>query len=453
MSNSSFSAMRKVFSLPLRTAQVMSIVHPVQNVVSCHNGTQVFTVIKNVVVAFKKTEDNEFKLVGKWVDTYNEQQKQKETANKKVKTNQGEAVDPTKSTREVTDAEAISLNANIRSLQIFNNDTQLAACTDSDKGIVILQIDNTNETNCLSLMKRESFPKRPNAISVSGDNTKIFMADKFGDVYVMSADVNVPVAKDQTPLLGHVSMLTDLLYKKDQETGQEYVLTADRDEHIKISQYPNSFIIKNWLFGHHEFISSLSKINWNNNWILSAGGDDVIFNWDWNNEKLLDSFNFKDLIQDYLTDDHLAPSRFQNDENNVIEYCVSKIVSLKTLPYCAFFVEATKVLIILKINQDNGSLSFHGKIELPKNIIALNMDNDQFIVSLDNRNDANKNFIKLIKIAHDNENFAIDENDSLQLNDTIESTLNDDKDVVVALKNVYSLYNTINLKKHGEHFS
>lgn len=433
----------------------MTIVHPVQNVVFSHGGTTVFAVIKNVILAFTRQEDGYFTLAGKWVDNYNEEQRliQKDESNKKAKNNQGEVVNGTPNSKKITEAEAISLNANIRSLQLFNNDTQLAACTDSDKGIVILQIDHTNTSNCLSLIKRESFPKRPNAISISDDNQKIFMADKFGDVYVMSTDINTPVKKDQTPILGHVSMLTDLLYKKDAQTGQEYVLTADRDEHIKISQFPNSFVIKNWLFGHHEFISSLSKINWNNNWILSAGGDDCIFSWDWNNEKLLDSFNYKHLIENYLTDDHLAPSRFQNDEKNIIEYCVSKIVALANLPYCAFFVEATKILIILKIDKDNGKLSFFDKLEFPNNIIALNTNGNNLMISLDNRNDENKNFIKLINFDNDMEKFHVFDEISLRLDEYIRTKLSSDADVTVEVENVYSLYNTINLKKHGEHFS
>jgi len=49
-------------------------------------------------------------------------------------------------------------------------------------------------------------------------------------------------------MLGHVSMLTDILLSKD----EKYVITSDRDEKIRVTKYPKTYIIKNFCLGHKE---------------------------------------------------------------------------------------------------------------------------------------------------------------------------------------------------------
>src|SRR4051812_18032623 len=139
--------------------------------------------------------------------------------------------------------------------------------------------------------------RRPSSITLTSDNTTILCADKFGDVYALPLlpspeddKVEQPEApateleqKDWLPsattltvhsgrnrktleeqlkqkakgpakskepmrfkhdlLLGHVSMLTDVVYAKVH--GRSYIITADRDEHIRISRgQPQAHIIE-----------------------------------------------------------------------------------------------------------------------------------------------------------------------------------------------------------------
>lgn len=180
-------------------------------------------------------------------------------------------------------------------------------------------------------------PKRPSAVTL-GPFSQIICADKFGDVYslpiVIPADgsktsasesaLPMPTKKAFKPtanpltvhskgnrlallnqikqaelsseskdagdantpefelnlLLGHVSMLTALvLGEKD---GRNYILSADRDEHIRVSRYiPHAHIIENFCFGHKEFISDMVIPPSNQDLLVSGGGDEYMFVWDW----------------------------------------------------------------------------------------------------------------------------------------------------------------------------
>jgi tRNA (guanine-N(7)-)-methyltransferase subunit TRM82 len=191
-------------------------------------------------------------------------------------------------------------------------------------------------------------PKRPSAIAVSPDGKTIFCADKFGDVFTLpllpsvgedqAARESAKVAsKTWTPtateltvhskanlrslknqlkqvtgkpptktkeilpfahklIMGHVSMLTDIVISSPSGTsGKQYVLTADRDEHIRISRAPpQSFVIEGFCLGHKQFVNKLCLIH--DNILLSAGGDDEVFVWNWQKETLLSKVNIRKAV-------------------------------------------------------------------------------------------------------------------------------------------------------------
>lgn len=181
-------------------------------------------------------------------------------------------------------------------------------------------------------------PKRPCAVLVTPDNKTILCGDKFGDVYSLplfpSASVEkvedssktvikedasskkyVPAASTLTVhsgrnrralenqmkqkdlqakaregpkfeyqlLLGHVSMLTDVQFATEEVDGKTrgYILTADRDEHIRISRGPpQAHIIEGFCLGHKDFISKICLLP-DTELLVSGGGDDWLGVWDW----------------------------------------------------------------------------------------------------------------------------------------------------------------------------
>jgi len=181
-------------------------------------------------------------------------------------------------------------------------------------------------------------PKRPCAVLVTPDNKTILCGDKFGDVYSLplfpSAIIDkaeesskvetkedagpkkyVPAATTLTVhsgrnrralenqmkqkdlqakaregpkfeyqlLLGHVSMLTDVQFATEEVDGKSrgYIITADRDEHIRISRGPpQAHIIEGFCLGHKDFISKICLLP-STELLVSGGGDDWLGIWDW----------------------------------------------------------------------------------------------------------------------------------------------------------------------------
>lgn len=54
---------------------------------------------------------------------------------------------------------------------------------------------------------------------------------------------------DGSLLLGHVSLLTTFMLSPD----EKYIITADRDEHIRISWFPQAFTIERFCLGHEKY--------------------------------------------------------------------------------------------------------------------------------------------------------------------------------------------------------
>ena len=47
-------------------------------------------------------------------------------------------------------------------------------------------------------------------------------------------------------ILGHASLLTHCLLTPD----EKFIVTADRDEHIRVSWYPEGYVIESFCLGH-----------------------------------------------------------------------------------------------------------------------------------------------------------------------------------------------------------
>jgi tRNA (guanine-N(7)-)-methyltransferase subunit TRM82 len=177
-------------------------------------------------------------------------------------------------------------------------------------------------------------PKRICAITLTRDEKTIVAGDKFGDVYSLplfpSEDVpqktsgisqqdsltdfkpsaseltvhtkgNLEALRQQQQqkklkskkeglafqhrlLLGHVSLLTDLaIAEVDSEAGgRQYILTADRDEHIRVSRgISQAHVIENYCLGHREFVSKLCILPWQTTTLIAGSGEPSLKVYDW----------------------------------------------------------------------------------------------------------------------------------------------------------------------------
>ncbi|KID99986.1 tRNA methyltransferase, partial [Metarhizium majus ARSEF 297] len=226
----------------------------------------------------------------------------------------------------------------------------LIAVSGHDKSVWVFEHDGEGQITQLS---QRVMPKRPSAIT-TGPGSQIIVADKFGDVYSLplimtplspssfalraaptpKPSVTEPAAntftvhskrnlealqhqrkqleferakgeeaKPEGPifeshlLLGHVSMLTSLIVTETQ--GRKYILTADRDEHIRVSRYiPQAHIIEGFCLGHKEFISEMTIPLRREDILVSGGGDDELFIWDWKAGRVLSKTNLLALARE-----------------------------------------------------------------------------------------------------------------------------------------------------------
>jgi tRNA (guanine-N(7)-)-methyltransferase subunit TRM82 len=194
--------------------------------------------------------------------------------------------------------------------------------------------------------ENRAMPKRPCALAITDDNSAIISADKFGDVYSLplipletleapksTYNTPEPSVKTFTPaaneltihsqrnrkalenqrrqtnktsekpepifehklLLGHVSMLTDIALVT--LGNRNYIITADRDEHIRVSRgIPQTHIIEGFCLGHTEFISRIYVPADRPELLISGGGDDEIFVWEWESGTLVSKMELKKYV-------------------------------------------------------------------------------------------------------------------------------------------------------------
>ncbi|KAH7379315.1 guanine-N(7)--methyltransferase subunit TRM82 [Phaeosphaeria sp. MPI-PUGE-AT-0046c] len=238
---------------------------------------------------------------------------------------------------------------NISSLILSSDGKYLVGVTGEDKCIRVFEI---NPASGLQQLSARCMSRKPSSITLTSDDSTILCADKFGDVYALpllpgpdderldaatAPETLEPEEKEFTPsatvltvhsgrnrktledqlkqkakgpakpkeaitfrhdlLLGHVSMLTDLAFAS--VDGRGYIITADRDEHIRVSRgMPQAHIIEGFCFGHEEFVSKLCLTQ--SGMLISGGGDTHLFAWDWQNYRLLEKLALRDTVNQFL---------------------------------------------------------------------------------------------------------------------------------------------------------
>ncbi|KAL5338981.1 hypothetical protein BJX70DRAFT_180942 [Aspergillus crustosus] len=240
---------------------------------------------------------------------------------------------------------------NIPILTSTRDGEYLVALTGEDKSIRVFQIE---ENGSFTELSARPMPKRPCAITFT-DKNDILLGDKFGDVYSMplipsaeprtakaqreqrakiiaatnltvhtqrnlkslqmqqeqlanrakkanekEADAEAPIF-DHDLLLGHVSLLTDVAFatlpSPDPSSSRQrtYILTGDRDEHIRVSRGPpQSHVTENYCFGHTAFISKLFIPEWAPEILISGGGDPYLLVWNWTSGQILQKIPLED---------------------------------------------------------------------------------------------------------------------------------------------------------------
>nr|XP_058920786.1 tRNA (guanine-N(7)-)-methyltransferase non-catalytic subunit WDR4 isoform X3 [Kogia breviceps] len=141
----------------------------------------------------------------------------------------------------------------------FSTSGSYFALTDDSKRLILFR---TKPWQCLSV---RTVVRRCTALTFTASEEKVLVADKSGDVYSFS--VLEPHGNGKLEL-GHLSMLLDVAVSPD----DRYVLTADRDEKIRVSWAAAPHNIESFCLGHTEFVSRIFVVPDHPELLLSSSG-------------------------------------------------------------------------------------------------------------------------------------------------------------------------------------
>ncbi|KAM5544290.1 hypothetical protein V8D89_001950 [Ganoderma adspersum] len=182
------------------------------------------------------------------------------------------------------------------------------ATTGDDKKLKVWKVAET-----LELLSERELPKKPTDVAFTRDRQTIVVSDKFGDVFSYPLHPEpVPESSDPAPgaskrgsltahenpsngtlILGHASLLTTFLLTPD----EQYIITADRDEHIRVSWFPQGYNVERYCLGHEKFVSALHIPSFQESTLISGGGDPVLKVWDWMSGKLIADIPIFDVVE------------------------------------------------------------------------------------------------------------------------------------------------------------
>ncbi|XP_037380789.1 tRNA (guanine-N(7)-)-methyltransferase non-catalytic subunit WDR4 [Talpa occidentalis] len=150
----------------------------------------------------------------------------------------------------------------------FSKSGSYFALTDDSKRLILFR---TKPWQCLSV---RTVVRRCTALTFTASEEKVLVADKSGDVY--SFPVLEPRGCGHLEL-GHLSMLLDVAVSPD----DRFILTADRDEKIRVSWAAAPHSIQSFCLGHAEFVSCIFVVPDWPHLLLSCSGDCTLRLWEY----------------------------------------------------------------------------------------------------------------------------------------------------------------------------
>ncbi|GMK57345.1 hypothetical protein CspeluHIS016_0401790 [Cutaneotrichosporon spelunceum] len=148
----------------------------------------------------------------------------------------------------------------------------------------------------ITLRSTRNTLKRVACLSFTPAND-ILVTDKVGDVFLYPLEpreageraqgfkeqADPSLNPDADFLLGHVSTVSQHALTHD---GKR-IITADRDEHIRVSHFPKSYVIDKYLWGSEGFVSAIHVPESQPNVVIAGGGEPTLQVFDWTTGALL----------------------------------------------------------------------------------------------------------------------------------------------------------------------
>ncbi|XP_026569388.1 tRNA (guanine-N(7)-)-methyltransferase non-catalytic subunit WDR4 [Pseudonaja textilis] len=213
----------------------------------------------------------------------------------------------------------------------FSSTGKFFALTDDNKQLILFCTKPSWE--CLSI---RPVMRRCTSLLITSAEDKILVADKSGDVY--SYSITEP-KNAGTIELGHLSLLLDLTLSPD----DQYIVTADRDEKIRVSLMKAPHVIVSFCLGHREFVSRILVLPNFPDHLLSASGDGTLRLWKYKSGKELHCFQLNNL-------------NINEAGKNEKKYTVSRIAYQCEGNYIAVLYDCTPAVSIFQLDAGAQSL-------------------------------------------------------------------------------------------------
>lgn len=181
------------------------------------------------------------------------------------------------------------------------------------------------------LLSSRPLSRTSNALCFSNNSKQLFVADKTGDCFayacvVADADAVVAVADPLQAagecVLSHLSMVLGVL----QSPCGRFVLSCDRDEKIRCTNFPRTTVVESYCLGHTEYVAGIRFLPSHPDQLLvSVSGDRTLRLWNYLDGRQLLQYELPAaalrLAVRQVSDvcSHVAVTLFEH-ENDVIVY-------------------------------------------------------------------------------------------------------------------------------------
>ncbi|XP_023571865.1 tRNA (guanine-N(7)-)-methyltransferase non-catalytic subunit WDR4 isoform X2 [Octodon degus] len=193
-----------------------------------------------------------------------------------------------------------------------------------------------------------SVVRRCTALTFTASEQRVLVADKSGDVYSFSVLEPHECGRLE---LGHLSMLLDVALSPD----DRFVLTADRDEKIRVSWAEAPHCIESFCLGHTEFVSRILVVPGHPELLLSSSGDCTLRLWEYKNGRQL-----------YCCD--LASLQEPAEPQGHKRFAVSRIVFWSQESCVALLCDCLPVVFVFHLSACRQQLVFKQQLKFPHHV-------------------------------------------------------------------------------------
>ena len=153
--------------------------------------------------------------------------------------------------------------------------------------------------------KKQKLTKKSNFIQTNC--VFVLVGDKSCDIYKYDLETGAC-----SLLFGHISLLLQMKISPLESS----ILTCDRDEKVRVTNYPSVYNIQTFLLGHREFVSCCTFVDQEH--VVTGSGDSTIKLWEIINGKELASFDLSNCFSSSRKEavEKCAESNAHLDERN-----------------------------------------------------------------------------------------------------------------------------------------